>query len=332
MIEDMPESNKQELFHGKNVLFITTKNIDYIRNSQELNYLEKYSKNVETVHSTKKSYLARIFSIYFQLLFLNCRKFDMIFIGFAPQLILPIFHRKFQSKVYIDFFISVYDTFVNDRKKIKENNILARFCKWLDKKTLTLADKIIVDTKAHGKYFVEEFGISEEKLNVLYLLANEKIYYPKEMKKKKQLKDKFVVLYFGSILPLQGVEVIQNAINLLGKEEDIWFQIIGPVKEKIANGNNVEYISWLSQEELSDYIANADLCLAGHFNKEIGKANRTIPGKAYIYEAMRKKIVLGNSEANQELFKKDDRHLFVEMGNPEKLADLIMNQKNKWEI
>ena len=88
----------------------------------------------------------------------------------------------------------------------------------------------------------------------------------------------------------------------------------------------MEYIDWLSQEELAEHIANADLCLAGHFNGEIDKAKRTIPGKAYIYEAMGKKMVLGDNEANREL-EKMRTHVMVQQGDSVALAKKIKNAR-----
>ena len=79
-----------------------------------------------------------------------------------------------------------------------------------------------------------------------------------------------------------------------------------------------------ASEELANYIAMADLCLAGHFSGEIEKAKRTIPGKAYIYDAMKKKILLGDNSANHELFEEKDGKYFVQMGNPKALADRIV--------
>lgn len=46
-----------ELVKEKRVLFITTKNIDYIRNTQELRLLEENAGNVEILYSSKKSTL-----------------------------------------------------------------------------------------------------------------------------------------------------------------------------------------------------------------------------------------------------------------------------------
>lgn len=38
----------------KKVLFVTTKNIDYIRNVQEITFLKKYSGRLKVLYSDKK--------------------------------------------------------------------------------------------------------------------------------------------------------------------------------------------------------------------------------------------------------------------------------------
>ena len=316
------------LLKGKNVLFITTKNIDYIRNTQELRLLSENAKSVEILSSSKKKYIGRIIEIWCKLLFMSLREIDSVFIGFAPQLILPFYKWKMRNKeIIIDFFISVYDTLIHDRKKFKDNGILAKVCHGIDSITLKWAKHVITDTKADARYFIEEFQSDESKFETLYLEADKTMYYPREQHKREELKDKFVVLYFGSILPLQGVDVVLDAVKLLKDEKDVYFQIIGPIPEKYSKPiqDNVEYMDWLSQEELAEHIANADLCLTGHFSGDIDKAKRTIPGKAYIYAAMRKKMVLGDNEANHELHHENDPNIrFVEMGNEENLVKIIL--------
>lgn len=320
-----------DLVKNKKVLFITTKNLDYIRNSQEINIIKENSKTYKIIGSKEKSYLKRIINVYWNILKTSVKDFDLIFIGFAPQLILPIWNFKFKKKkILIDFFISMYDTLVFDRKKIRENSIFAKILKAIDKRTILLADYIISDTKEHGKYFIEEFNADKEKINVLYLEADKSIYYEEKIEKPYKLKDKFIVLYFGSILPLQGVDIVLGAVDILKNHKDIFFYIIGPIQKKYnkIEGDNVEYIDWLSQEELAKYINFSDLCLAGHFNKNINKAKRTIPGKAYIYDAMNKKMILGENPANHELFTENKgKYYFVEMGSSEKLAEKILEIK-----
>ena len=318
------------LTSGKRVLFITTKNIDYIRNTQEIEDLKGSAQSVKILGYQDKSYLKRLIKIYFALLTMSLKNFDLIFIGFAPQLILPFWGFRFKKKIVVeDFFISLFDTMVNDRKKFKEKSILAKLCFWLDKTTIKKADAMIVDTSAHGKYFASEFGADINKISVYYLKADLSIYYPRQIEKSTDRKDKFVVLYFGSILPLQGIDIILECINLMQNIDTVIFEIIGPIKEaelqKYKQLKNVKFTPWLDQRDLAEEIAKSDLCLSGHFNKTIAKASRTIPGKAYIYDAMQKPMMLGDNPANHELFYEDNiKYFYVEMGNPEKLKEKII--------
>jgi len=313
-------------------LFITTKNIDYIRNTQEIRLLREQGREVKLLYSARRNYPLRLMELYIRLLFLPVKGYDEVFIGFEPQLILPLFWWKFRRKpVYIDFFISVYDTFVNDRRRFGPGSPLAKLCRFVDRRTFRLANVIVVDTAADKSYFCEEFGGGGEDVRVLYLDADTEIYYPRTVDRPERLAGRFVVLYFGSVLPLQGVDVILKALELLRDREDLYFYMIGPLGKKLEpiRSENIEYIDWLPQEELAKYIGYADLCLAGHFNGEIGKAKRTIPGKAYIYQAMEKIMILGDGPANRERFTEENGSaFFVPMGDARALADKIVEIKD----
>ncbi len=325
---------------GKQVLFITTKELNYIRNSQEIGLLQESASNVKIIGSGSHKYPSRLLKVYWELLKISVAEYDVVFIGFAPQLVLPFWSFKFRKNcVIIDFFISMYDTFVNDRKRFGETSLCGKLLKKIDRNTLQKADRILCDTNAHGQYFQDELGAEKEKLITLYLEADKSIYNLKntsEVERKNNrpdhLDNKFVVLYFGSVLPLQGIDVILAAFDQLKDDERFYFYMIGPMDghyEKPKN-ENIEYISWLPQNQLAKYIAMADLCLAGHFNADIDKAKRTIPGKAYIYQAMGKPMILGDNPANRELFsERDDKVYFVRMGSAEELANGILEAFDK---
>lgn len=324
--------SKEELLSkikNQRILFIATKNIDYIRIVQERKLLEQHGAAVDVIASANKSYLKRILHVYKTLLFTDVSRYDIVFIGFMAQMIVPFFPFKWKGRTIItDFFISIYDTLVDDRKKLKGQSALAKLVRYLDKQTIRRSNYIIADTKAHADYFAKELEAEPERTAVLYLEADTSIYYPRKTDRPDIYKGKYLVLYFGSILPLQGVDIILKAIDLLKKQQQIHFIMIGPIHEKYrkVTSDTVTYIDWLPQEQLAEYISYADLCLAGHFSREIGKASRTIAGKTYIYRAMDKKIVLGDSPANRELFQEDARTLYVEMGAPEALAECILRQ------
>ncbi len=316
----------REIFSGKKVLYITTKNLDYIRVTQEINYLKSVVSDLQVIGSPSSNYLKRVVHVLVGLLVQSLKDIDVIFVGFSPQLVLPFFYGKLKRRrpLVIDCFLSVYDTMVLDRQKFKPDSMMARFCHSLDTWTLGKADYVVCDTMAHGHFFEQEFNANPEKMRVLYLEADKSIYYPRQGM---ACDNKHKILYFGSILNLQGVDVILEALKAFSGKEDYQFYIIGPIPENMDKPelSNIKYINWLTQQELADYIANADLCLAGHFSGDISKAKRTIPGKAYIYEAMERPMILGDGPANHELFKEDDKHIFVEMGKPEALAQAILD-------
>ncbi len=318
------ENQLEDLVSGQRVLFISTKNKDYIRNSQELRLLKDKAARVTAIVSNSSSYPKRLLFVYFYaLLALFKRDFDVLFVGFAPQLLFVLFPFFPRSKVLIlDFFISFFDTLVDDRKKFRLGRFPARFLHFLDWQTIHKANLVIADTKAHRDYFAAEFHYPLQKIQVLYLVADDSIYQVEQAVKSD--KTQFEVLYFGSILPVQGVEVIMSSMQLLTDWSKIHFTIIGPVKADKSNFPHTTFYDWLSQPELAEKIAQADLTLAGHFAADIGKANRTIAGKTYIYEAMNKPMILGDSAANHELFKPDQQHIFVPRGDAQALADAIL--------
>ncbi|EOH86856.1 hypothetical protein UAS_01318 [Enterococcus asini ATCC 700915] len=323
----LPIEEIEKKFYNKKILFISTKNLDYIRNTQEINWLKGLASEIEIICHPSNNYFIRLFFVYLKLLpKLIKRDFDGLFLGFAPQLLFPYFPFLPKNKLIVmDFFISFYDTLVDDRKKIKDNTFFSKALHFWDRKTLEKADCVVVDTKAHGEFFSEEFRINKRKIGVLYIEADSSIYQPHPREKNA----KFEVIYFGSILPVQGIQVILDALKLLNNHSEIHFTLIGPIGSKFQVNEmdfpNVTFIPWVTQKDLAEYINQADLALSGHFSSTVGKANRTIAGKTYIYLAMQKKIILGDSDANRELYKPSTNIFYVERGNPQALANLIMD-------
>ncbi|MDE6203312.1 MAG: group 1 glycosyl transferase, partial [Lachnospiraceae bacterium] len=233
---------------GKHVLFITTKNLDYIRNTQEIRLIKEQAASCTVIGSLDKHYFFRLLAVFFALFTTSASRFDTVFIGFAPQLILPLFKWKFKkNEIIIDFFISMYDTLCHDRKKVKSDSAAGHILHFIDRTALSYADIVICDTNAHGRYFMDEFGVSTDKLYTLYLQADTSIYHPLPDCKPAHLKDKYVVLYFGSILPLQGTSVVLEAMSLLKENKNLYFYFIGPVKGKDTQetcpvSDNISYI------------------------------------------------------------------------------------------
>lgn len=264
--------------------------------------------------------------------------YDVIILGFLPQLLLkPVLKElskpKDQAKkkpvILAEMFLSMYDTIMLDRHMFEDGKPISSYLRKLDKDTIYAADLILTDTKANADYLARLYDVKRDKFETLYLEADKDVYYLSEADQEKD--GKVHVLYFGTGLPLQGTDVVLEAFNAVSCEDANYeFTFIGSIKgipnsevKKAAESPRIKLIRWLSQKKLAEKIAAADLCIAGHFNVYIGKADRTIPGKAFIYEAMDKPMILGDTRANREIFKEDDRHIFVKRGSAKELAQCI---------
>ncbi|MBP3197881.1 MAG: glycosyltransferase [Butyrivibrio sp.] len=349
----MTVSGFRSLIRGKNVVYITVKNKDYIRTVQIKRIIREESAGYRMYTSERKNPLDRAGSLRRRIMKMDFSDADVIILGFLPQLLIPMVEKRLRATqrgagkkpvIIAEMFLSLYDTVVLDRRLVEDGRHLASILRHLDKRAIESADLVVTDTKANAGYLAALYGADQGRFETLYLEADRSIYNVDEPKpqdiidaisaengRNKVGDGKTVsVLYFGTGLPLQGTDVILEAFELASGDGKRHFTFIGSLKgipkdgvKKARMNPDIELIDWLTQKELADRIAGADLCIAGHFNTYIGKADRTIPGKAFIYDAMKKPMILGDTKANREVFKEDSRHIFVKRGNAEALAECI---------
>jgi glycosyltransferase involved in cell wall biosynthesis len=197
-----------------------------------------------------------------------------------------------------------------------------------------LADIILFDTNQHIKYATEEFGVRKEKFRRIFVGAEDTIFFPFNYKKHDRI---FLVEFHGTYIPLQGIEFIVRTAKEIEEHKDIRFVLIGSGQEKkrilelvrSLDVKNIEFLDFLSKKELTEKIAEADICL-GIFGKT-QKTQRVIPNKLYECAAMKKPIITADTPAIRELF--DDRDLMlVKPADSEALADGILILKNNLKL
>lgn len=311
------------------ILFISGREPAYSRNSTILKGLRM--NNVEIIECTdsSKNYFVRYIKVLIKFLLKRKNDFDIIFIGFLGQPIVPIIRRLSNKPIMFDVFISMYDTICFDRKKLKPESVGGKFLHWLDKHSCDLADKVLLDTNAHIDYFVEEFHLDRKKMYRVSVGTDDKIFYPKDDNTQNS---KFMVEFHGSFLPLQGVQCIVKAAKIL-ENDDIYFRIIGKgytykdvlKLSKELETKNITFIDPVKYEELPENIARADICL-GIFG-ETNKARRVIPNKVFETIAMKKPLITMDSQAVRELLV-DKKNCLLCDPNPESLAGAILELKN----
>ena len=89
-----------------------------------------------------------------------------------------------RDRIINDFFISNYDTYVYDRKKITTKNPRAWLKYFQDWVNFKCSKYLVSDTNAHFKYWEELFGTYQGKHLVFPVLADKDIYYPSTNERK----------------------------------------------------------------------------------------------------------------------------------------------------
>ncbi|MHA1326895.1 MAG: glycosyltransferase family 4 protein [Promethearchaeota archaeon] len=258
----------------------------------------------------------------------------------AYPLIKSIFLTKLikRKKVVLDPFISNYNSIINDLKLFSNNSLKAKLIKIFDNFIFSTGKIILADTYAHAKYYSKEFNISLDSFKVIYVGADNELYFPR----KKLSNKEFIVGFYGSYLPLQGTDIIIKAANLLKKDyPKIRFELIGGDYKnnlfkkilkmvKLLNLKNVKLIKKIPENKLPFYIQRSDVQL-GIFGDTL-KAKLVIPNKAFTAIAMKKPLITANTPAIKEIFKNNHTCLLCKIANPEDLSNKIIKLYNNKDL
>jgi glycosyltransferase involved in cell wall biosynthesis len=204
--------------------------------------------------------------------------------------------------------------------------MIGRLTFWLDKYSLRMADKIILDTNTMIQKFSKVYGVPKEKFFRLPLSVDTD--YFKTISTTKAQK-KFLVVFYGTYIPLHGIEQIIKAAALVEKKQkDIDFLIMGYGQEyekiqklnRHLNLKNTRFIKQVSKKKLNEYYNQADIIL-GIFGKT-QKAQEVIANKNYEAIAVGKPHITLDTPAIREYFTHEKNIILVH--NEQELATRIL--------
>ena len=224
-----------------------------------------------------------------------------------------------------DEFMSPSDALLSEGKGGGLGRLVGALIFPLEWLCLALSARCLTDTTLHQQFIAERFGITEKKIDVVYVGAVEP---RKEFPGHGGGADKpLSVLFYGTFLPLHGMDILLRACKLV-ENQPVEFRIIGGKGKALArfqhlmselSPGNVVHDTWVDFDELqSELIPAADLCLGGPFGGT-PQARRVITGKAFQFLAQSKATVIGRIDEPVAFV--DRRNcLLVEQGSPESLA------------
>ena len=320
-----------------NILYLSGRELDYPRNSLIHRFLSKeHSVRFVGQHSGKASiFWQSIRSTLIGLPVLMSGRYDLCYAGFFGQLLLLPLGLVHRQRFLLDAFISAYDTLCFDRKVIASGSFLGRLAHWLDHTACRRATHLLVDTQAHADYFQREFNLAPDKMDVLFVGCDDEVFQPIDIQPEPQR-----VLFYGSYLPLHGLEYILGAAEIIEKTRPgVRFHLIGPDPGKTRDMNitrwshlkNVEWRQPVPLSQLPHEIQQAAICLGGHFGNS-AKAGRVIAGKTFQCLAMGKPTIVGDNAANRELLEPGKDAWFSPMGNSTALAENILSLLDQPEL
>jgi len=310
------------------VLFTCGREAQYVRNLLILGALRQQFDVTTVTDDTPGSLLLRHLRLLPHLLKALAGEQDLVFVGFYGQMLTLFLSRMTRKPIIFDAFLSTYDTLCFDRARFGPHSIRGDLAFLLDRQSCRTATHCLLDTKTHKSYFVDRFGIPDSKISAFYVGYDQELFYPRP---KVRPEDRFIVFYYGSFLPLQGIDCIVRAAKLLEAEQDIAFRIVGggmmyPYVHELAHELHVQRLTFdpvMPYRQLPNAIAGASICLGGPFGST-DKAGRVIASKTYQFLAMRKPTIVGNSKANHELFTHGENVWMCKMADAQALASAIL--------
>lgn len=194
--------------------------------------------------------------------------------------------------------------------------------KWIYRRMVRATDLVLADTKSHANVSAELTHAPRDIFLDVPVGADELAV---GSQRERIENDVFTVIYYGSMLPLHGLQhVIDAAVKM--NHDNVKFVLIGgnakvahDVAHAIGNGANIDYKAWVEFEQIPKLIEKADLCLAGPFGDTF-QAQYVITGKAYQYLAMGRPTIVGSNK---------ESHLFTDKGDalvvPQADSDALVN-------
>lgn len=261
-----------------------------------------------------------------------------LYVGYPGHVdVIPAFiiSKLFKLKLIFNPLVIIYTGYADDQGILKGSSLLGKAIKFGEKTIYRLCDMVIADTPYQKKHLMDEYGVSENKLAVLPIGADDKVYRFLGIKKPD---NEFNVVYYGLFTPLHGCEYIIQAANILKKHKDIKFVMVGKghtfdstfkMAQKLQLKNVIFYPD-MTEIDAFDTLKEADVFLG--FLQKHPSVDRIIPNKVYQGIALGKAVISARSKAIESVFKDKEDIYLCEPADGNSLAQGILILKNSSKL
>jgi glycosyltransferase involved in cell wall biosynthesis len=253
---------------------------------------------------------------------------EVVLANFRSFEILWLLRLLTRKPIVHDAHISFWQSACEERGWFRPDSLPGRLLFFMDRLNGRLADHSLIESRTQRDFFIRTFGIPPERITAIYVSCEERLFQPRPPAPQSGLA---TVFWSGTGLPLQGLDVIYEAFQLLQAQGvRVRLRLAGAsrlierLRRRAENEGvlNIRFLGEIPRRQVVEEIAAADIGLGGHYST-VPKAALVIPLKVYELIAMRRPAIVGDSPATRELFVDGENALLCRMGSPQALADAV---------
>jgi glycosyltransferase involved in cell wall biosynthesis len=255
----------------------------------------------------------------------TARRPDVIVVLFPGQLDMlaagPVARLR-RIPVVFEYFISMHETMVTDRRLVAPGGALAGVLARVDRVSARLATVVVADTDADADFIAATTGVDPASVAVVPIGPDPAVYAPAG-NDAEPVPGR--VLFYGTFIPLHGIDTIVAAASdprCAGLE----FRLVGrgqlrPDIERLVAGTGapVTLAEPVTPQVLATEIAAAEVCL-GVFGTG-DKTARVVPNKVLECLAVGRPVITADTPAVRDAL--GDAVVRVPAGDPGALAAAV---------
>lgn len=256
------------------------------------------------------------------------RSCDVIYVGYPGHFdVIPAFivAKLLRKKLIFNPLIIFYTGFVEEQGILDPNSILAKIILKCEGLMYKMCDLVLADTPHRKAQLIKLFGLDRDKVSILPIGADDKIYVSKTKKKDGY----FNAVYYGLFSPVHGVEHILEAAGKLKKYPKIRFQLIGKGNKydemvSLSRKNklkNVIFYPDLTEKNSLYYLQQADIFFG--FLSDHPVVSQAIPNKVYQGLALGKAVVTADSPVIRDVFQDQHNIYFCKQASAQSVAESV---------
>ena len=138
---------------------------------------------------------------------------DVVFANFRSFEILWLLRLLTRKPIVHDAHISFWQSACEERGWFRPDSLAGRLLFFMDRLNGRLAEHSLIESRTQRDFFIRTFGISPERITAVYVSCEERLFQPRPPAPRSAAAA--TVFWSGTGLPLQGLDVIYEAFQLL---------------------------------------------------------------------------------------------------------------------